>query len=191
MYDKFGLVLRIETVTNDVSFFKHYRRVKHHDGTGEMKQAPMRKTIYSLPDLREVLRASNRRYLEFVSAIDDPTNGMHQVKKISRPVRDEGRSYRGFNLFYGDDEGVFRVIGRGEFFIKGFRNKDLRRHFADRSPWWISHLLKRLRNHGIIKKAGASYKYYLTSLGKRVVAAALKLKEMFVIPYLRGNLIPS
>ncbi len=26
MYDKFGCVLRIETTTNDVSFFKHYRK---------------------------------------------------------------------------------------------------------------------------------------------------------------------
>jgi hypothetical protein len=27
MYDKFGIVLRIETTTNDVSFFKHHRKV--------------------------------------------------------------------------------------------------------------------------------------------------------------------
>ena len=29
MYDKFGCVLRIETTTNDVSFFKHHRKVEH------------------------------------------------------------------------------------------------------------------------------------------------------------------
>ena len=29
MYDKSGIVLRIETTTNDVSFFKHHRRVEH------------------------------------------------------------------------------------------------------------------------------------------------------------------
>jgi hypothetical protein len=34
MYDKFGHILRIETVANDVSFFKHHRRVEHRDGTG-------------------------------------------------------------------------------------------------------------------------------------------------------------
>ena len=32
MYDKFGRVLRIETTTNDVSFFKHHRKVEHRDG---------------------------------------------------------------------------------------------------------------------------------------------------------------
>jgi hypothetical protein len=33
MYDKFGHVLRIETVVNDVSFFKHHRTVEHRDGS--------------------------------------------------------------------------------------------------------------------------------------------------------------
>ena len=33
MYDKFGLVLRIETVANDVSFFKHHRRVEHRESS--------------------------------------------------------------------------------------------------------------------------------------------------------------
>jgi hypothetical protein len=29
MYDKFGSVLRIETTINDVSFFRHHRKVEH------------------------------------------------------------------------------------------------------------------------------------------------------------------
>ncbi len=33
MYDKFGKILRIETTSNDISFFKHYREVEHRDGT--------------------------------------------------------------------------------------------------------------------------------------------------------------
>ena len=31
MYDKFGCILRIETTTNDVSFFKHHRKVEHRE----------------------------------------------------------------------------------------------------------------------------------------------------------------
>ena len=30
--DKFGRVLHIETTTNEVSFFKHHRKVEHRDG---------------------------------------------------------------------------------------------------------------------------------------------------------------
>jgi hypothetical protein len=37
MYDKFSLILRIETTVNDVSFFKHYREVEHRDGSRETK----------------------------------------------------------------------------------------------------------------------------------------------------------
>ncbi len=39
MYDKFGLVLRIETTSNNVSFFPHHRKVEHRDGTSEFKVA--------------------------------------------------------------------------------------------------------------------------------------------------------
>ena len=70
LYDKFGLILRIETTVNDLTFFKHYRKVEHRDGTSEPKWAAMQKTVHSLPALRELLKASNRRYLEFLSAIE-------------------------------------------------------------------------------------------------------------------------
>jgi hypothetical protein len=33
IYDKYGQVLRIETTTNDVSFFKYHRKVEHKNGT--------------------------------------------------------------------------------------------------------------------------------------------------------------
>jgi len=72
MYDKFSLVLRIETTANDVSFFKHHRKVEQRDGTSVYKLAPLKKSIYSLGDLRQLLFAANRRYLDFISAIDDP-----------------------------------------------------------------------------------------------------------------------
>ena len=41
MYDKHNsLVLRIETMVNDVSFFKHFRKLEHRDGTQTRKLAP-------------------------------------------------------------------------------------------------------------------------------------------------------
>ena len=83
MYDKFGRILRIETTTVDVTFFRHYREVEQRHGTTVMKYAPMKKTIYSLGALREVLAAANRRYLEFLSAIDDPSDGIRKLNKIS------------------------------------------------------------------------------------------------------------
>jgi hypothetical protein len=188
MYDKFGIVLRVETVANDVSFFKHHRRVEHRDGTWEMKTAPLKKSIYSLPMLVELMKASNRRYIEFISAIDDPTGGIKDLNKISKAVKEDARSYRGFNLFDGGDLELFSAIIRGEFNISGFSNKSLRKVIKGKKGHQVSRLLKRLRKHGLIKKIGNTYKYYLTALGRRVTATALKLREMYIIPSLRGVL---
>jgi hypothetical protein len=44
--------------------------------------------------------------------------------------------------------------------------------------------MKRLRTHGLIKKIGKTYKYYLTALGKQVIALGLKLKNLYIIPAL-------
>ncbi|MEI8190795.1 MAG: MarR family transcriptional regulator [candidate division NC10 bacterium] len=52
LYDKFGLIARVECTANDVTFFQHHRMVEHRDGTQEFKLAPVRKSIYSLPVLR-------------------------------------------------------------------------------------------------------------------------------------------
>ena len=184
LYDKFGLILRIETTVNDVSFFKHYREVEHRDGSKETKYADMQKTIYSLPALRELLLAANRRYLEFLSAIEDNTAGTDKLNKISRKAEDAGRSYRGFNFFDDQDQKLFESLARGEFNISGFQSKNLRQRLQNKTNGQISRLLKRLRLHGLIKKVGKTYKYYLTAFGKQVITLGLKLKHLYIIPQL-------
>lgn len=183
MYDKHSLVLRIETTANDVSFFKHHRRVEHRDGTWEMKTAPLKKSIYSLPMLTELMLAANRRYLEFISTLDDPTSGLRNLEKISQPVRQDDRSLKGFNLFAGEDLDLFLTLVRGEYNISGMKNRHLRERLGKKG-YQVSRLLKRLRAHGLIKKVGRCYKYYLTDLGRRAVATALRLREIVVIPSL-------
>jgi hypothetical protein len=182
MYDKFGHILRIETTAKDVSFFKHYREVEQRNGESVMKFAPMKKTIYSLGALREVLAAANRRYLEFLSAIDDPSNGIDKLRKITRSVQQEARSYRGFNFFDPQDEALFVALVRGEFAISGVHNKALRDRFPQYNSGQMSRILRRLRTHGLLKKASHCYKYYLTALGKQVIALGFKLKELIIIP---------
>jgi len=184
LYDKFGLILRIETTVNDLTFFKHYREVEHRDSTKETKWAPMQKTIYSLPALRELLEAANRRYLEFLSTITDPRAGRDKLDKLSRTIQHEDRCYPGFNLFDAVDDTLFRAMLRGEFNLSGLQNKTLRRQLPDKNSGQVSRLLKRLRVHGLIKKVGRTYKYYLTQFGKDVVATGLKLRELVVIPQL-------
>jgi hypothetical protein len=188
MYDKHGIILRIETVANDVSFFKHHRKVEHRDGTWTMKTASMKKSIYSLLPLMGLMWASNQRYLKFISSIDDPTMALKDLEKISKPARDSLRTYRGFNLFHGNDLDLFLILVRGEFNISGFHNANIRFHLPGKTSQQVCRLIKRLRKHGLIRKIRNTYKYYLTSLGRRIILTALKLREMFIIPYLRGSL---
>ena len=183
MYDKHGRVLRIETTANKVDFFKHHRTVEHRDGTEEKKVAPLRKTIYSLGVLAELLGAANRRYLEFLAALDQPDAGVREVEKVAEPVRDNDRSFRGFNLFRNDDLVLFQAIVKGEFTISGLRNRDLRERLG-KSGGQVSRVLKCLRLHGLIKKIGRTYKYYLTRLGQAVTACALRLRDEIVLPTL-------
>ena len=146
----------------------------------------MQKTIYSLPPLRELLGAANRRYLEFLSTIEDPRNGRDKLDKLSQTVNEQGRSYPGFNLLDADDDALLCSILRGEFNISGLQNKSLRRFLPDKNSGQVSRLLKRLRLHGLIKKVGHTYKYYVTQFGKDILNAGLKLRELVLIPQLAG-----
>ena len=184
MYDKFSKILRIETTTNDVSFFRHYREVEHRDGTKSMKNASLKKNIYSLTLLSLVLKASNRRYLEFISAFDNKEAGRKRLEKISRSKKENNRNYKGFNLFSKADLALLLTVLRGEFNISGFRNKDIRMKIPQFNTGKVSRLLKRLKVFGLIKKVGKTYKYYLTKLGKELIVTAEKIKEAILIPAL-------
>ena len=184
MYDKFSKILRIETTTNDVSFFKHYREVEHRNGTKSMKYAPLKKNIYSLALLCSLFKSSNKRYLEFISAFDNKKIGRKRLENISQTKEKNNRKYRGFNLFSKDDLDLLLVILRGENNIFGFRNKDIRKKIPNLNSSKVSRLLKRLNVFGLIKKAGKTYKYYVTKLGKELLVAAQKIKETILIPSL-------
>jgi hypothetical protein len=144
----------------------------------------MKKAIYSLPALRELLLAANHRYLQFISAFDDPTPGIDKLDKITKTVLENQRSYKGFNFFSNDDQLLLESIASGEFNISGFQNKHLRKKLSKKSSAQISRTIKRLHVHGLIKKIGRTYKYYLTKLGQQVITLGLKLKELFIIPEL-------
>lgn len=184
LYDKFNIILRIETTVNNVSFFQQYRQVHHRDGTTTTQYAPMKKTIYSLPALAETLQAVNKRYLKFISAIETPEAGVEQLHKLTETQQENDHRYKGFNLLCEEDTSLFRLLLSGEFVISGFANGDLRAKLAGKNSGQITRLLKRLRIHGLIKRAGKRYRYYLTDFGCRVATLALKLREMVVIPSL-------
>ena len=183
MYDKQARVLRIETTTNDVSFFKHHREVKHRDGTRHMKHASVRKTIYSLGAVAEQMQACNKRYLSFISQWRDHSRERTDLRKITDSVKDDKqRSYRGVNFFQSDDLSFLLAIMRGEYQIAGFTNRSLQPHLSGWNSQKIGRVVKRFRVLRLVKRVGRTYKYYLSSLGKKVLVAALQLKERVILP---------
>ena len=144
----------------------------------------MKKSIYSLPALAAACQAANRRYLEFLSALEDPRAGVDKLEKISQTVSHYDRSYPGFNLFDEQDQLLLQALARGEYNIRGLQNRSWRPHLPGKNSGQVSRLLKRLRVHGLLKKVGRTYRYYLTQLGKEIIITGLKLKELFLIPQL-------
>lgn len=184
MYDKLGRILRIETTTNDVSFFKHYRKVEHRDGPTTRELAPLRKTIYSLIDLREILFGCNRRYLEYLSALDDHSAGARALQRLSEERRDGERPIKGLNFFAQTEQRLLRAIQRPEFNIRGMRRADLKAFVPNLHPSALSRQLKRLRLLGLIKRVAGTYHYYLTRLGRAAIAAACSITEFTIVPAL-------
>jgi hypothetical protein len=186
LYDKFGLILRIETTTNDVSFFKHHRKVEHRAGRATREVAPLKKSIYSLIDLREILLGCNQRYLEFLSSLDDHSSGQRLLDRVSAPKPDGDRSFKGLNFFDRNDQSLLRAVQRPEFNIHGLARRDLTRLLPNLSPSTLSRQLRRLRVHAVIKRAANTYRYYLTHAGRLVIAAFERLTTFTIIPAMAG-----
>jgi len=184
MYDKFGRVLRLETTTNDVSFFKNHRKVEHKDGHATRELAGLKKSIYSLIDLREILAGCNRRYLEFLSAIEDTSSGERDLTRLTEPQRDGDRTIKGLNFFERAEQQLLRALQRPEFNIHGVRRADLKPFVSGFSDSRLSRQLHRLRSLGLIKRVTRSYRYYLTRLGRSAIAAACSLTQFQIIPAL-------
>jgi hypothetical protein len=181
VYDKFSRVLRVETTVNDVSFFKHHRRVEHKDAAATRELAPLKKSIYSLIDLREILLGCNQRYLAFLSSLDDTSAGERDLQRLSQPRVHSDPTVKGLNFFNATDHALLQTLQQGEFNIHGWRRADLIARL-DITPASMTRQLKRLRLLGLIKKVTHTYRYYLTRLGRAAIAAACSLTRFNIIP---------
>jgi hypothetical protein len=79
------------------------------------------------------------------------------------------------------DAALLRLLVRGEFAIGGMTARAVHALLPDKTSGQISRLLKRMRVHGLLKKIGRRYKYYLTDWGREVVTLALKLRELYIM----------
>ncbi len=188
VYDKFSRVLRIETTVNDVSFFKHHRKVEHRDGHSTRELAGLKKSIYSLIDLREILLGCNQRYLAFLGSLDDTSAGQRDLQRLSQPrvsINAE-QTVKGLNFFNPMEQRLLQTLQHGEFNIHGLRRADLAAHVPI-PPSALSRQLARLRMLGLIKKVAHTYRYYLTRLGRSAIAAACSITRFNIVPAMAGT----
>ena len=184
IYDKFGSILRIEVTSTDVSEMRVFRDVQKRDGTTVSKMAPVKKSIYSLFDLTALFTRACLRYLEAISAFDDPTDGLKKLDTAVEPITENNRKYSGFNFFSKEDKSILLAVANPKFNIDGIRNKTLRELLPDKTPGQISRLFKRLRVHNLIVKVRNTFKYRLTELGKQIITAGLKFINISLVPEL-------
>ncbi len=96
-------------------YILYYRKVELRNGTFSTKVAHIKKAIYSLSSLQDIVFLANRRYIKFASTIEDKSVGVNNLNKISKNVKEKNRTYIGFNFFSNDDQQIFLAISRGEF----------------------------------------------------------------------------
>lgn len=181
MYDKAGSVLRVETTLNDMRDIKAPRRV-----AGKTVYRPMRKGVADMPRRAKVSAASNGRYLEALAAVETPTPLKSLTDKLSRPVKADGRMFRGLNLL-GEDAALLEAAGRGEFMINGLRNRDLQGLLFDkpaadakeqrRRSGQVTRKLRMLRAHGLLRKVPRTHRYMVSDKGRQLIAALHAARE--------------
>jgi hypothetical protein len=182
MYDKLGLLLRVETVINQPGEFKVFRDCQHRDGTTTLGWFAMCKGVGNLHHYQSHALACNHRYLEALAAVDDPTPGYDDLRELTEPRRHQGRSYAGFNPAREPEARLFAAVLAGDHLAQGFRNQDIRaalysegrndpRH---RQSAAIGRLLKRLQVRGFVVKVPRSRRWRVTDQGRRIMGDTLR-----------------
>ncbi|MFO0892747.1 MAG: hypothetical protein U0790_26850 [Isosphaeraceae bacterium] len=184
MYDKFGRILRIETVINSPKEFWVYRVRPHRDGTSSSGYYPMTKGVASLADYQEQASACNRRYLDALAVVDDPAPAYVELRQLIEPKVVAGRSYAGFNPARRDDVQLFRAVLDGDHIARGFRNGDIRGPLFGRllkpaqqrrASAAVGRLLKRLHVRHLVAKIPRSRRWRVTEDGRQLLGKVVQL----------------
>jgi hypothetical protein len=181
MYDKQGSVLRVETTITDCRDIKVYRRVEGQPESDKTWRR-LRKGVCDLPRRAQVSQAANNRYLDALGSADETTPLEQLASKVCRRVQWQGRSVRALRPLEADDCALLQAVTRGEFYLNGFRNRDLRAVLfppsneekdARRQAGNVTRRLRMLRAHNLIKKIPKTHRYVLTDYGKTAITAFL------------------
>ena len=189
MYDKAGLILRVETVINNPEEFKVRKKVTRN-GKNKVEWVSMRKGVGYLFRYQQVSLQANSRYLEALAVVDDPTNAQRDLDRMTTRKKDAaGRGCAGFNPLARRDAELFQSIMDGNHCLRGFSNRDIRQQLAltphlrqcvsnpKKASANVSRIFRRFRAHGLIAKIPRSRLWRVTRYGRRVMGTALYLRH--------------
>lgn len=125
---------------------------------------------------------ANAVLLEKIQEIHSETDGTYGAPRMHMELS-EGDTPASLNRVAR----VMKQAGIQEFNIRGFQVRDLRHRLSHVSGPQISRRVKRLRMHRLVKKVRGTYRYYPTRLGRRVIGAALRLREFCSLPALAAQ----
>ena len=178
-------VLRPEVTINDAEDLKVYRTPETRP---DAKKAwyPLRRGVADLYRRAQISRAANERYLSALAAASLTNPLAEEAVTICQPLRQHGRRYRALNPFETDDAQLLAAVNRGEWALKGFRNRDIRTLLfgkpkdkkQERSQGAkVSRKLALLHAHGLIAKVSRTYRWQLTQKGRRILTALLAARN--------------
>lgn len=129
----------------------------------------------------EVSQKSNERCLEALSTVDQSVSLGETVRPLCQRTRWKGRTVRGLQPLEKQDAALLAAIGRGEFLLNGFRNRDLRGLLfeerevsaaeAKRQAAKVTRWIRLLRAHGLIQKVPKTHRYMVTAAGHTTITA--------------------
>lgn len=196
MYDKHGVVLRIETlIQNPKEFFVHRPRHKQ-DGTEEVGWFPMTKGVANLYRYAQVGQKANERYLEALAVVNNLGVGQRELDGRCAPVLYQGRRRRALQPLGRDDQALFQATLRGEHAVRGFRNGELAQQLFGPKPedpverrrqcGRVSRRISLLRAHGLVAKFPRSRRYRVTDSGQRFMSTAIHVRTKLFPSRLSG-----
>jgi hypothetical protein len=185
MYDKFGQILRVETVINQPREFK-VRRLRQRQGQRQMRWCPMNKGVANFYHYHAVARQSNERYLDALATVAMPCATEKQLESLHKPARFGNRRRRALNVLSETDQRLFLAVMRGDHCVNGFRNTDVANALFGkpaktaqerrRRSTQVSRKLQLLRAHGLIAPIRSSYRYRITRKGQALMNAAITVR---------------
>ena len=137
-------------------------RPKEGDPNGPLEWRPLRRGIADLHRRAQLSQDSNERYPDALAACDTSTPLGRLLARVSQKTQWNGSTLRALRPWDALDARLLAAISRGEFHLRGFRNRELRALLfpktsddpleTRRLSGRVTRLIRILRAHRLVKK---------------------------------------